>query len=226
MITKYIRTHDLVTRPLVEPTGQSGWAEGSSCWWFVLKVNLLGSIPCSWVEEAKHWNNCFKLFHCLERELAEQWNPFMRIFFSSFDHNLNDIWCNLNINYSLNWKRSCRWLECWEGLLFANDVSTTCAEAIFRVKWRHTLTDYLTKRLTILHTKRLRCEPWREEHKLFSTHTTVWPTKPSTWTLFLLRTTTTQTSSNAILTSDRTTALTTHTPLQPLYLTYEEPPKP
>ena len=26
--------------------------------------------------------------------------------------------------------------------------------------------------------------------------------------------------------SDRTTALTTHTPLQPLYLTYEGPPKP
>ena len=45
-------------------------------------------------------------------------------------------------------------------------------------------------------------------------------------TLFLLRTTTAQTSSNAILTSDRTTTLTTHTPLQPLYLTYEGPPKP
>ena len=33
-------------------------------------------------------------------------------------------------------------------------------------------------------------------------------------------------SSNAILTTDRTTALTTHTPPQPLYLTYEAPPKP
>ena len=42
----------------------------------------------------------------------------------------------------------------------------------------------------------------------------------------LLRTTTAQISSNAILTSDRTTALTTHTPLQPLYLTYGAPPKP
>ena len=41
----------------------------------------------------------------------------------------------------------------------------------------------------------------------------------------LLRTTA-QTSSNAILTSNRTTALTTHTPLKPLYLTYEGPPKP
>ena len=39
-------------------------------------------------------------------------------------------------------------------------------------------------------------------------------------------TTAAQTSSNATLTSDRTTALTTHTPLQPLYLTYEGPPKP
>ena len=45
-------------------------------------------------------------------------------------------------------------------------------------------------------------------------------------TLFLLRTTTTQISSNAIPTSDRTTALTTHTPLQPLYHTYGAPPKP
>jgi len=26
-------------------------------------------------------------------------------------------------------------LEAWEGLLFVADVSTTCAEAIFRVKW-------------------------------------------------------------------------------------------
>ena len=39
-------------------------------------------------------------------------------------------------------------------------------------------------------------------------------------------TTTAQTSSNAILTSDRTTALTTHTPPQPLYLTYEGHSKP
>ena len=31
---------------------------------------------------------------------------------------------------------------------------------------------------------------------------------------------------NVILTTDRTTALLTHTPLQPLYLTYEAPPKP
>ena len=37
---------------------------------------------------------------------------------------------------------------------------------------------------------------------------------------------TVQTSSNVLLTSDRTTALTAHTPLQPLYLRYERPPKP
>ena len=34
----------------------------------------------------------------------------------------------------LDWKRSSRWVESWEGLLFATDVSTTCAEANFRVK--------------------------------------------------------------------------------------------
>ena len=35
----------------------------------------------------------------------------------------------------LDWKRSSGWSESWEGLLLAADVSTTCAEAIFRVKW-------------------------------------------------------------------------------------------
>jgi len=34
---------------------------------------------------------------------------------------------------NLDWKRSARWLESWEGLLFVTDVLTTCAEAIFRV---------------------------------------------------------------------------------------------
>ena len=39
---------------------------------------------------------------------------------------------------------------------------------------QHTLTNYLTKGLTILlHTKRLLYEPLPEEHKLFATHTTV-----------------------------------------------------
>ena len=33
-----------------------------------------------------------------------------------------------------DWKRSSGWLESWEGLLLVTDVSTTCAEAIFRVK--------------------------------------------------------------------------------------------
>ena len=41
-----------------------------------------------------------------------------------------------------------------------------------------------------------------------------------------IKKTTAQTSSNAILTSGRTTVLKTHTPLKPLYLTYEAPPKP
>ena len=36
-----------------------------------------------------------------------------------------------NITY---WKWSSGWLESWEGLLLATDVSTICAEAIFRVK--------------------------------------------------------------------------------------------
>ena len=75
------------------------------------------------------------------------------------------------------------------------------------------MTDYLSKRLTILlHTKRLRYEPRREEHKLFVTQT------PTTLKMLLLRTTA-QTLSNAILMLDRTTAPTTHTPLQPLYFT-------
>jgi len=48
--------------------------------------------------------------------------------------------------------------------------------------------DYLTTCLTILlHTKWLLNKPWREEHKLFATHSTVRLMKPSTWTLFLLR---------------------------------------
>ena len=33
-----------------------------------------------------------------------------------------------------DWKTSSEWLESWEGLLLVTDVSTTCAEAIFRVK--------------------------------------------------------------------------------------------
>ena len=71
---------------------------------------------------------------------------------------------------------------------------------------------YLAKRLTILlHTKRLRYEPWREKHKLFTTQKTVWPTKTNTWTIFSLRqTSTAKTLSNAILAyaSKLTTALT------------------
>ena len=38
-------------------------------------------------------------------------------------------------NVYLEWKWSSGWLEPWEGLLFVTDVSITCAEAIFRVKW-------------------------------------------------------------------------------------------
>ena len=34
-----------------------------------------------------------------------------------------------------HWQRSSGWLESWEGLLLVTDVSTTCSEAIFRVKW-------------------------------------------------------------------------------------------
>ena len=35
---------------------------------------------------------------------------------------------------NLDWKRSSGWLESWEGLLLVTDLSTTYAEAIFRVK--------------------------------------------------------------------------------------------
>jgi len=35
----------------------------------------------------------------------------------------------------LNWKWSSGQRESWERLLLATDISTTCGEAIFRVKW-------------------------------------------------------------------------------------------
>ena len=40
-----------------------------------------------------------------------------------------------SISHSLDWKWSSEWREFWEGLLLATDVSATCAEGIFRVKW-------------------------------------------------------------------------------------------
>ena len=40
---------------------------------------------------------------------------------------------NPGVTY-LDWKRSSWWLEFWIGLLFVTDVSTTYAEAIFKVK--------------------------------------------------------------------------------------------
>ena len=39
---------------------------------------------------------------------------------------------NPGVTY-LDWKRSSGWLESWEGPLFATNVSTICAVAIFRV---------------------------------------------------------------------------------------------
>ena len=39
---------------------------------------------------------------------------------------------NPGVTY-LNWKRSSGWLESWQGLLFVTDISTNCAETIFRV---------------------------------------------------------------------------------------------
>ena len=45
----------------------------------------------------------------------------------------------------LDWQRSSRRLESWEGLLFAINVSTICAEAIFRVNARW-LSNRLSKR--------------------------------------------------------------------------------
>ena len=51
-----------------------------------------------------------------------------------------------SISHSLDWKWSSEWLEFWEGLLLATDVSTTCAEAIFRVKWTLKMRKVLTLR--------------------------------------------------------------------------------
>ena len=64
--------------------------------------------------------------------------------------------------------------------------------------------------------KRLLYEPWREEYKLL--RLTRQFDRRNIWTLFLLTTTSAHTSSsNAILTSDRKTALSIHTLLKPLY---------
>ena len=56
----------------------------------------------------------------------------------------------------------------------------------------HTLAGYLTKRRKILLDSKRRLLPSPEEHKVFATHTTVWPPKLRTWTLFLIVTTTAQ----------------------------------
>ena len=47
----------------------------------------------------------------------------------------------------LDWKRSSGWLESWERLLLVTDVSTTCAEAIFRFSIYQRLLYLLTNQI-------------------------------------------------------------------------------
>ena len=75
------------------------------------------------------------------------------------------------------------------------DCLVTCKNKSQRspVYRKRTHTDGLLDFTILFHTKWLLYKPWREEHKLFATHTTAM--KPGTWTLLLLRTSTPQTSS-------------------------------
>ena len=79
---------------------------------------------------------------CNPNNISAQWTE--QNFNPGWDSPCNQALSTCIINWSpwgvcarliLNWKRSSGWLESWEGLLLVTDVSTTCAEAIFRVKW-------------------------------------------------------------------------------------------
>ena len=76
-----------------------------------------------WSSQADHarenWTRSYHSIFQLKRTFRVSWK-----------HNKKMVW----VAY-LDWKRSSGWLESWEGLLLVTDVSTTCAEAIFRAKW-------------------------------------------------------------------------------------------
>ena len=56
------------------------------------------------------------------------------IYGCTFRLELNWLHTTIVTRLSLDWKRSSGWLESWEGLLLVNGISTTCVEAIYRVK--------------------------------------------------------------------------------------------
>ena len=61
-------------------------------------------------------------------------------FFSSAFETVNDNFKYLTKGFQPRsntpyWKWSSGWLESWEGLFLATDLSTTCAEAKFKVAW-------------------------------------------------------------------------------------------
>ena len=60
----------------------------------------------------------------------DSWIYFIKTFKVRLSSNNKFILVRGNL-LTLEWKWSSRWLESWEGLLLAADVSITCAEAIF-----------------------------------------------------------------------------------------------
>ena len=93
-------------------------------WWTIFSVRLrsIGSTPTfSKKLKTKHGETISGSLCCASRNRTAIWK---------FQNEVVD---NSTIRSNLDWKRSSGWLESWEGLLFATDVSTTCAAVIFRV---------------------------------------------------------------------------------------------
>ena len=93
-----------------------------------MRLNLCGANSFCWVEDCL---NVFWLKRLLMTKFASEncSQTYLKRAYKYFTHP------DQTINKSLDWKRSSGWLESWEGLLLVTNVSTTCAEAIFRVKW-------------------------------------------------------------------------------------------
>ena len=93
-------------------------------WWTIFSVRLrsIGSTPTfSKKLKTKHGETISGSLGCASRN---------RTAILKFQNEVVDI---PTIRSNLDWKRSSGWLESWEGLLFATDVSPTYAAAIFRV---------------------------------------------------------------------------------------------
>ena len=110
------------------------------------EIGRLVALRSKWKCRAKEWSLCSKsaskiTSYAISVTALHTGTPLLRskaVWTGRF--NLPDVRSELTIfelqklNY-LDWKRSSGWLESWEGLLLVTDVSTTCAEAILRVKW-------------------------------------------------------------------------------------------